>query len=84
MVFSPLLKSLFGLPHDLKLTASAYHDPKILPPYLAITIQPKGKDFAYQLLLNLDTLDPVRLLVHAPDGRLGIRLWCQRRHTHQD
>ncbi len=63
MVFSPLLKSLFEPPHDLKLTASWNHDPKILPPYLVITIQPKGKDFGYELLLNLDTLDLIKLSV---------------------
>jgi hypothetical protein len=74
MVFSPLLKSLFDLPHDLKLTASWYHDPKIVPPYLVIAIQPKGKDFSYKLMLNLDTLDLIELSVTLRESEKSTRL----------
>ena len=63
MTFSPLLKSLFDQPYDLKISASWYHDRKILPPYLLLNIQPKKKDFRYELLLSLDTLALVQLSV---------------------
>jgi hypothetical protein len=63
MVFSPLLKSLFDQPYDLRIFASWYHDRKILPPYLLLRIQPKKKDFRYELLLSLDTLALVQLSV---------------------
>jgi hypothetical protein len=62
-VFSPLLKSLFDQPYDLRIFASWYHDRKILPPYLLLRIQPKKKDFRYELLLSLDTLALVQLSV---------------------
>jgi hypothetical protein len=74
MVFSPLLKSLFELPHELRLTASWYHDPKILPPYLVINIQPRRKDFSYQLLLNLDTLDLIEVSVKLRESEKSTRL----------
>jgi hypothetical protein len=61
MAFSPLLKSLFDQPYDLRIFASWYHDRKILPPYLLLRIQPKKKDFRYELLLSLDTLTLVQL-----------------------
>jgi hypothetical protein len=56
MAFSPLLKSFFDQPYDLKILASWYHDRQVLPPYLLLHIQPKKKDFRYELLLSLDTL----------------------------
>jgi hypothetical protein len=56
MTFSPFLKSLFDEPYDLRIFASWYHDRKILPPYLLLRIQPKKRDFRYELLLSLDTL----------------------------
>lgn len=56
MEFSPFLKTLFDQPYDLRIFASWYHDRKILPPYLLLRIQPKKKDFRYELLLSLDTL----------------------------
>ena len=62
MTFSPYLKNLFEQPHDLRITASWDHEPEgILPPYLNLQIQPKGRDYSYKLLLNLDTLDVIEL-----------------------
>lgn len=63
MEFSPLLKSFFDLPHDLTLSASWYHESDILPPYLLLHILPKKKDFSFQLLINLDTLDLIEASV---------------------
>jgi len=63
MTFSPFLKELFEKPHDLRVSASWYHAPGILPPYILLHIQPKKKDFAYELLLNLRTLDVIELSV---------------------
>jgi hypothetical protein len=63
MAFSPSLKSFFDQPHDLRIFASWYHDRQILPPYLLLRIQPKKKDFRYEILLSLDTLALVQLSV---------------------
>jgi hypothetical protein len=63
MVFSPLLRSFFDQPYDLRISASWYHDRKILPPYLLLSIQPKKKDFRYEVLLSLDTLALLQLSV---------------------
>ena len=64
MTISPYLKNLFEQPHDLRITASWNHEPEgILPPYLNLHIQPKGRDYSYKLLLNLDTLDVIEISV---------------------
>ncbi len=73
MTFSPLLKSLFDQPHELSLSASWYHDRSILPPYLSLTIQPKKKDFSYNLLLNLETLDLIELSVTLRESDVSTR-----------
>jgi hypothetical protein len=63
MKFSPFLRSLLDQPHALGISASWYHERKILPPYLLLRIQPTKKDFSYELLLNLETLDVIELSV---------------------
>lgn len=63
MTFSPFLKNFFEQPHDLRISASWYHDSESLPPYILLRIQPKKKDFSYDLLFNLDTLDLIELSV---------------------
>ena len=63
MTFSPYLKNFFAQPHDLRISASWYHDSAILPPYILLHIQPKKKDFSYDLLLNLRTLEVIELSV---------------------
>src|SRR5688500_17134089 len=63
MTFSPLLQSLFDQPHNLEISASWYHDKQILPPYITLLVHPKKKDFSYQILLNLETLQLVELSV---------------------
>ena len=63
MTFSPFLKEFFQQPHDLRISASWYHEPTILPPYILLHIQPKKKDFSYELLLNLSTLELIQLTV---------------------
>src|SRR5437868_4248464 len=52
----PYLQSFFETPHDLRFSASWYHSPKTLPPYLLLRIQPVKRPFHYEILLNLDTL----------------------------
>lgn len=73
MTFSPLLRSICEQPHDLRLTASWYHQPATLPPYLVLRIQPKGKDFSYSLLFNLDTLDLIDLSVTLQESKSTTR-----------
>lgn len=63
MTFAPFLKNLFEHPHDLRVSASWYHDSATLPPYILLHIQPKMKDFSYDLLLNLGTLELIELSV---------------------
>jgi len=52
----PFLQTLFYFPHDLHISASWYHDPKILPPYILLRIQPKTRQFQYEILFNLESL----------------------------
>ena len=39
-----------------------------------IAIQPKGKDFSYKLMLNLDTLDLIELSVTLRESEKSTRL----------
>ena len=50
-----------GTPYDLKFSASWYHDLSGLPPYLLIRISPKNRDFAFEILIDLDTLKFIRV-----------------------
>lgn len=71
MTFSPFLKNFFEQPHDLRISASWYHEPAIMmPPYMLLHIQPKKKNFAYELVLNLRTLEIIELYVvlHTSDS----------------
>lgn len=43
ITFSPFLKSLFDEPHELRISASWYHERSTLPPYLLLHIEPKKK-----------------------------------------
>ena len=64
MTFSPFLKSLFDEPHEIRISASWYHERSTLPPYLLLHIQPKKKmDFSYSVLINMDTLDVIEVSV---------------------
>ena len=63
MTFSPFLKSLFDEPHKLRIAASWYHERSTLPPYLALQIQPKKKDFSYTILFDMETLNVIELSV---------------------
>ena len=63
MTFSPFLKCFFDEPHQLRISASWYHERSTLPPYLLLHIQPKKKDFSYGILVNMDTLDVIEVSV---------------------
>ena len=63
MNFDPFLKSFFDQPHELVISASWYHEPEILPPYIALHTRPRKKDFSYEMLLNLDTLEVIYIFV---------------------
>jgi hypothetical protein len=73
MEFSPLLQSFFRRqPYDLRVSASWYHGNEDggLPPYLALHITPKRRDYAYRLLFALDTLRLIDISVdlHGSQG----------------
>jgi hypothetical protein len=53
--FSPWLKSIFDQPHELRISASWYNY-SILPPYLLLSITPAGKNYTYQILVDMDAV----------------------------
>lgn len=63
----PICLSKYFLPresHSVELLASWYHEPDIMPPYLHIGINLSNRDYAFQLLFNLETLEPISVEVH--------------------
>ena len=62
MTFSPYLQNLFEEPHELRIYAS-WKGTLPLPPYIYLRIQPKEKDYSYELVFNLATLDVIELSV---------------------
>jgi hypothetical protein len=59
LTFPPSVRELFEQPHDLRISASWYHSSATLPPYMLLHIQPRKKDFSYEVLLDLDTLQMI-------------------------
>jgi hypothetical protein len=69
---SPVLKRLFpdnrevdffgktdkkdSIPYDLSFSASWYHGPSTLPPYLQIRITPKERNFRFEILVDIQAL----------------------------
>jgi hypothetical protein len=45
-----------GIPFDLKFSASWYHGPSLLPPYLLIAITPKNRDFTSEILIDIESV----------------------------
>jgi hypothetical protein len=45
-----------GHPYQLKFSASWYHEADVLPPYMLIRIEPKDRDYAFELLIDMDRL----------------------------
>lgn len=45
-----------GIPYDLSFSASWYHGPSILPPYLQIRIAPKEREFRFEILVDIQAL----------------------------
>ena len=45
-----------GIPFDLNFSASWYHGPSFLPPYLLISITPKGRDFRSEILIDIESV----------------------------
>jgi len=56
-----------GTPYELAFSASWYHDLSGLPPYLSIRIAPKNRDFAFEILIDLDTLKFIRVEANIKD-----------------
>jgi len=63
MKLIPYFTSLF--PEDgkykVRFSTSWYHDLALLPPYLQIRIEPEGRQFHYELLLNMKDLSVIYL-----------------------
>jgi hypothetical protein len=49
--------------YKIRFSSSWYHDSETLPPYLLIRIEPEGRQFAYELLLNMKDLSVISLTV---------------------
>lgn len=71
--------------YDIQITSSWYHDLSKLPPYLTISIRPKGKDYSFNLLFDMDTLKPYKfeIQIHESDTvtsfhELDISAICQK------
>ena len=64
------LWQLWGEPTDgdFRFTASWYHDPKILPPYLEIAAPGTEPRVTYRVLVNLDTLEFLSLRKESMTG----------------
>jgi len=75
MHFAPYIQAFFTdhEKYDLKITASWYHDLSELPPYIDIHIYPSQKDYHYELLFNLNTLEVIKLTVVAQIDKDTIR-----------
>jgi len=75
IILSPSLRALFPEDgsYDLRITASWYHEPEIIPYYIALHITPKGRDFSYVILLNLDSLEPIRVQVELRESEVRSR-----------
>ena len=75
MKLIPYFQSLF--PKDGKyaihFSASWYHDPNLLPPYLIVRIEPEGRQFKYELVLNLRDLSVVHFEVVVELDKNAIR-----------
>jgi hypothetical protein len=72
MIFSSYLSSFFpeGNEYELKITASWYHERRdILPPYISFKIEPIGKDFSYNMLINLENLELINLFVEVRESK---------------
>lgn len=67
------LKRFFpnDIPYKLEISASWYHDPNLLPPYLCLAILPEDRDFKYEILLNLDSLEVIYAHVLVRDSPFG-------------
>lgn len=63
----PVCLSKYFLPkddHSVELAASWYHEPELLPPYLSIDIRFNKRDYAFQILINMDSLGIIHVEVH--------------------
>lgn len=54
--------------YDVEITASWYHDVYTLPPYLGISILPKGRDHSFKLLFDMKTLNPIEFQIEIRDS----------------
>lgn len=45
-----------GIPYELKFSASWYHGPSLLPPYLLIKITPDDRDFRTEILVDIESV----------------------------
>ena len=56
-------RNLFEQSYNLQISASWYHGPSGLPPYMAFNVQPNKRDFRFEMIVNLKTLELVGLSI---------------------
>ncbi|MBK1882665.1 hypothetical protein JIN85_09570 [Luteolibacter pohnpeiensis] len=69
------LQTVEGVPYDLTFSASWYHGPSMLPPYLRIRITPKERDFRFEILVDIQAvklLDAEMIVSLSPNSSQSI------------
>lgn len=70
IVFPQCIMLYFNIHKNPKLSLSAswYHSKKIMPYYLNFMISQKGKDYTYNVLVNLETLELIDVSFNLKQG----------------
>jgi len=63
-----VLDTLFEEPCDVRVSASWYHEGSSLPPYILISLYPRGREQHYEILLALAALHVIKadVVLHLP------------------
>lgn len=63
--FPSCVSKYFRTDSNSKVTAKAswYHEFDLLPPYITIEVQPKNRDYRFDLMFSLDTVRPIEFQV---------------------
>ncbi len=73
--FPSFLVDLFSAKerYDLEILGSWYHEKEIMPYYISFRVTPRGRDFSYHILFNLETLKVIKTMVELRETKDSIR-----------
>ena len=76
LIFNGFMKEVFSgdRRYSTDITASWYHDPKVLPPYLSIDVTPRGANFTYSILIDLNKLKIIKAEMDLRETRKRTRI----------